>query len=158
MSRKSEYCSNLSAPNRAIGLRLPNSESSKGGYRKLMFAHVGQAQRCVQCTFQGSFSVFSISKRNLIRIKTGLDTYLIRIQTRPPLSRYPPYDYSKHCDSNRESQTDRVVHDSPCEPSQIASDLRFGAPKFKCLHQDSFKKINKLVTIFQDLVTISRIC
>ena len=25
----------------------------------------------------------------------GLDTYLIRIPTRTPLSRYPPYDYSK---------------------------------------------------------------
>ena len=55
-----------------------------------------QAQRCVRCTFKGSFSVSSIyQKGNLIRIKTGLDTYLIRIQTRTPLSRYPPYDYSK---------------------------------------------------------------
>ena len=30
------------------------------GYRKLTFAHVREAQRCVRCTFQGSFSVFSI--------------------------------------------------------------------------------------------------
>ena len=29
-------------------------------------------------------------------MKTGLDTYLIRIQTRTPLSRYTPYDYYKH--------------------------------------------------------------
>ena len=36
-------------------------------------------------------------KGNLIRIKTGLDAYLIRIQPRTPLSRYPPYDYSKRC-------------------------------------------------------------
>ena len=34
-------------------------------------------------------------KGNLIRIKTGLDTYLICIQTRTPLSRNPPCDYSK---------------------------------------------------------------
>ena len=32
----------------------------------------------------------------MIRIKTGLDAYLIRIQTRTPLWRYPPYDYCKH--------------------------------------------------------------
>ena len=32
---------------------------------------------------------------NVIRIKTGLDTYPIRIQTRTPVSRYPPYDHSK---------------------------------------------------------------
>ena len=56
----------------------------KGGYRKLTFAHVRQAQRCVRCMFEGSFSVFSISS-----IKTGLDTYLIRMQTRTLLSRYP---------------------------------------------------------------------
>ena len=40
---------------------------------------------------------FLYQKGNLIRIKTGLATYLIRIQTRTPLSRYPPpppYDYS----------------------------------------------------------------
>ena len=37
---------------------------------------------------------FLYRKGNLIRIKTGLDTYLIRIRTRTPLSRYPPYDYS----------------------------------------------------------------
>ena len=34
-------------------------------------------------------------KTNLIRIKTGLDTYLIRVQTSNPLSPYPPYDYSR---------------------------------------------------------------
>ena len=65
------------------------------GCRKLTFAHARQAQRCVRCTFQGSFSVFSLPKGNLIRIETGLDTFLIRIQTRTPLSRYPPYDHSK---------------------------------------------------------------
>ena len=30
-----------------------------------------------------------------MRIKTGLDTYLTRIQARTPLSRYSPYDYFK---------------------------------------------------------------
>ena len=38
---------------------------------------------------------FLYQKGNLIRIKTGLDTYLIHIQTRTPLPRYPPYDCSK---------------------------------------------------------------
>ena len=38
--------------------------------------------------------IFYVKKGNLIRIKTGLETYLIRFQTRTPLSRYPPYDCS----------------------------------------------------------------
>ena len=45
--------------------------------------------------FKGLSLYFLYQKGNLIRIKTGLDTYLIRIQTRTPLSRYPPYDYSR---------------------------------------------------------------
>ena len=45
--------------------------------------------------FKGLSLYFLHQKANLIRIKTGLDTCLIRIQTRTPLSRYPPYDYSK---------------------------------------------------------------
>ena len=44
--------------------------------------------------FKGLSLCFLYQKGNLI--KTGLDTCLIRIQTRTPLSRYPPYDYSKH--------------------------------------------------------------
>ena len=40
------------------------------------------------------FLCISNQKGNLICIKTGLDTHLIRIQTRTPMSRYPPYDYS----------------------------------------------------------------
>ena len=47
--------------------------------------------------FRGLSMYFLYQKGNLIRIKTGLDTYLIRIQTRTPLSRCPPYDYSKIC-------------------------------------------------------------
>ena len=34
--------------------------------------------------FKGLSLYFLYQKRNLIRIKTGLDTYLIRIQTRTP--------------------------------------------------------------------------
>ena len=41
----------------------------------------------------GNRKHFLSQKGNLIRIKTGL-AYLIRIQTRTPLSWYPPYDYS----------------------------------------------------------------
>ena len=41
--------------------------------------------------FKGlSLCFFLYQTGNLIRIKTGLDTYLIRIQTRTRLSRYPP--------------------------------------------------------------------
>ena len=44
--------------------------------------------------FKGFSLYFRSRKRNLICIKTGLDTYLIRIQICTPLSRYPPpYDY-----------------------------------------------------------------
>ena len=44
--------------------------------------------------FKGLSLYFLYQNGKLIRIKTGLDTYLIRIQTRTPLWRYPPYDYS----------------------------------------------------------------
>ena len=40
--------------------------------------------------FKGLSLYFLYQTGNLIRIKTGLDTYPIRIQTRTPLSRYPP--------------------------------------------------------------------
>ena len=45
--------------------------------------------------FKGLSLYFLYTTGNLIRIKMGLDTYPIRIQTRTPLSRYPPYDCSK---------------------------------------------------------------
>ena len=41
--------------------------------------------------FKGPSLYVLYQKGNLIRIKTGLDTYLTRIQTRTPLSQYPPY-------------------------------------------------------------------
>ena len=40
--------------------------------------------------FKGLSPHFLYRKGNLIRIQTGLDTYLICIQTHTPLSRYPP--------------------------------------------------------------------
>ena len=55
--------------------------------------------------FKGFSLYFLYQQGNLIRIKTGLDTYLIRIQTRTPLSWYPPYDYSK---SNGTMRVDNV--------------------------------------------------
>ena len=43
----------------------------------------------------GLFLCISISRRESHRYQAGLDTSLIRIQTRTPLSPSPPYDYSK---------------------------------------------------------------
>ena len=54
-----------------------------------------RARTCVKrnvvsgARFKGLSLYFLYQRRSLIRIKTGLDTYLIRIQTRSPLSRYP---------------------------------------------------------------------
>ena len=45
--------------------------------------------------FEGLSVYFPYQKGNLIRIKMGLDTFLIHIQTRTPLSRYPLCDYSE---------------------------------------------------------------
>ena len=45
--------------------------------------------------FKGLSLYFLYQNGKLIRIKTGLGTSLIRIQTRTPLWRYPPCDYSK---------------------------------------------------------------
>ena len=49
--------------------------------------------------FKG-LSQFIKKQGNLIRIKTGLDTYLIRIQTCTPLSWYPPYSEKSGCPQN----------------------------------------------------------
>ena len=67
----------------------------KGGTASLR-SRVRSAQRCVlgaRC--KGLSLYFLYQKGKLTRIKTGLDPYLIRFQTRTPLSGYPPYDYSK---------------------------------------------------------------
>ena len=49
--------------------------------------------------FGAHFNVLSLyflyQKGNLKRVKTGLDTYVIRIPTRPPCLGTRPYDYSK---------------------------------------------------------------
>ena len=45
------------------------------------------------------FILFLYPKGKTDRYQTGLDTYLIRIQTRTPLSRHPPYDYSSLAES-----------------------------------------------------------
>ena len=73
------------------------------GYRKLTFAHVRQAQCCVRCTFEGSFSVFLYQKWNLIRIKTSLNTYLIRIQTCTPCHGTPSYKIRSEKSQNKSS-------------------------------------------------------
>ena len=54
-------------------------QTNKGGYPKLTSAHGRQAQCCVRGAFPGSFSVFSISKRESDTYQNGLgyisDTY-----------------------------------------------------------------------------------
>ena len=57
-------------------------------------AHASSATLCSVHVLRVFLCIFYIKRGNLIRMKMGLDTYLIRIQTRTPLSRYPPYDYS----------------------------------------------------------------
>ena len=72
---------------------VASRNNRKGGYRKLTFAHVRQAQHCDSvfgARFEGLYLYFRYQKRNRIRTKTGLDTYLIRIQTRTPLVTVPP--------------------------------------------------------------------
>ena len=72
-----------------------NRSNRKGGTASL------RARTCVKrnfvfgARFKGLPLHFLYQRRNLIRVKTGLDTCPIRIQTRTPLSRCPPYDYSK---------------------------------------------------------------
>ena len=77
-----------------MGVGLSDRNNRKGGTASL------RSRTCVKrnvvsgARFKGLSLYFIYQQRNLIRIKTGLDTYLIRIQTRTPLPRYPPYDYS----------------------------------------------------------------
>ena len=66
----------------------------KGVPQAYVRARASSATPCLGARVKGLSLYFLDQKGNLIRIKTGLDTYLIRIQTRTPLSRYhPPYDY-----------------------------------------------------------------
>ena len=61
--------------------------------------------------FEVFFSAFLYQKGNLTRIRTGLDAYPTRIQTHTPLSRYPPYDYSKKCICHIKSALDGTSDD-----------------------------------------------
>ena len=64
----------------------------KGGTAGLRSRTCVKRNAVFSARFQGLSLYFLYQKENLIRIKTGLDTYLIRIQTRTPLSRCPLYD------------------------------------------------------------------
>ena len=66
----------------------------KGGTASLRSRTCVKRNVAFGARFKGLFLYFLYQNGKLIRIKTGLDTYLIRIQTRTPLWRYPPYDYS----------------------------------------------------------------
>ena len=63
-------------------------------------ARASSATLCSVHVLRVFLCFFSLPKGSLIPIKTVLDTYLIRIQTRTPLSRYPPYDYSNLARTN----------------------------------------------------------
>ena len=67
----------------------------KGGTASLRLGTCVKRNAVFGARFKGLSLYFLYQKGNLIRIKTGLDAYLISIQTRTPLSWYPPSDYSK---------------------------------------------------------------
>ena len=71
-----------------------NRNNRKGGPASLGLRTCVKRNAVCGARFKGLSLYFLYQKGSLIRIKTGLDTYLIRIQTRTPLSRYPAYDYS----------------------------------------------------------------
>ena len=71
-----------------------NQNNRKGGTASLRLRTCVKRNAVFGARFKGLSLYFLYQKGNLIRIKTGLDTYLIRIQTRTPLSRYPPYHNS----------------------------------------------------------------
>ena len=67
----------------------------KGGTASLRSRACIKRNAAFGARFEGLSLYFLYQKGNLIRIKTGLHTYLIRIQICTPPSRYPPYDCSK---------------------------------------------------------------
>ena len=67
----------------------------KGGTTSLRSRTCVKRNAVFGARFKGLSLHFLYQKGNLICIKMGLDTYLIRIQTRNPLSRHPPCNYSK---------------------------------------------------------------
>ena len=78
-----------------ISVKLKSWSNRKGGTASLR-SHTREKRNAVfGARFEGLSLYFLYQKGNLIRIKTGLDTCLIRIQTRTLLSRHPPNDYSE---------------------------------------------------------------
>ena len=74
--------------------RLFGRNNRKGGTASLRSRTCVKRNVAFGARFEGLSLYFLHQNGKLIRIKTGLDTHLIRIQTRTPLRRYPPYDYS----------------------------------------------------------------
>ena len=69
----------------------------KGGTASLRSRTCIKRNAVFGARLKGLSLYFRYGKGNLIRIKTGLDTYLIRIQTRTPPVTVPPIrDYSNH--------------------------------------------------------------
>ena len=65
-------------------------KNRKGGTASLRSRTCVKRNAVFGARVKGLSLYFLYQRGNLIRIKTGLDTCLIRIQTRTPLSRYPP--------------------------------------------------------------------
>ena len=83
-------------PRAQRGLCAPGFRSNRKAGTASLRSHTCIKRNAVfGARFKGLSQCFLYRKGNLIRSKTGLDTYLIRIQARTPLSRCPPYDYSK---------------------------------------------------------------
>ena len=74
---------------------INHRNNRKGGTASLRSRTCVKGNAVFGARFKGLSLYFLYQTGNLMCIKAGLVTYLIRIQTRTPLSRYPPYDYSK---------------------------------------------------------------
>ena len=78
-----------------------NQNNRKGGTASLRSRTRVKRNVAFCARFKGLSLYFLYQNGKFIRIKTGLGTSLIRIQTRTPLWRYPPYDYSKRREKGR---------------------------------------------------------
>ena len=72
------------------GTHSMHRNNQKGGTASLRSRTCVKRNAVSGARFKGLSLHFLYQKGNLIRIKTGLDTYLIRIQTRTPLVTVPP--------------------------------------------------------------------
>ena len=72
-----------------------HQNNRKGGTASLRSRTCVKRNAVLGARIKGLSLYLLYQRGNLIRVKTGLDTCLIRIQTGTPLSRNPPYDYSK---------------------------------------------------------------